>query len=349
MFAPRPIHLVVCMIVCSIALTIAGCGTTSVQGTQAASGGESPKPTTVLVDDLVFSPDVAVIDHEFATQLAHKLGDSLVTNDVIKGITVKRVNDEIVATVVVILREEAGFKAQPGSDLETAPKDETLVVAGQLRAAEQGNRAQRKPVGFGAGGGATADVTLSQVSGGASKQLTAFTAQAQSGRQSDAAIFGADAAERNAQIATAVGSMNAPDVNLSPDVQAQARALGRAIADKIVDYAVQRGWAHKAYLPAPATTAKPLQKRPTEKKPRKLPVAAATRGGAPAPPKPFPCDAFTRTERGNWYVKGPVTVDIGSAKGKILQNQEIPRGFFTVGGVDLYEAIQKKCVGHRDR
>jgi hypothetical protein len=347
MFAPRPIHLFICLIACSIALTIAGCGTTSVQGKQDAAGGEPARPTMVLVDDMVFSPDVAVIDREFATRLARKLGDSLVTNDVIKGITIKRVNDEIVATVVVILHQEAGFKAQPGSDLETAPKDGALVIAGQLRAAEQDNRAQRKPVGF--GGDAIADVTLSQVSGGASKQLTAFTTQAQSGRQSDAAIFGADAAERNAQIAAVIGSMNAPDVKLSPDVEVQARALGRAIADKIVGYAVQRGWAHKAYLSAPVTTAKPLQKRPTEKKLRKLPVAAATRDGMPAPPKPFPCDAFTRTERGYLYVKGPITVDIGNAKGKTLQNQEIPPGFFTVGGVDLYAAIQKKCVGHRDR
>jgi hypothetical protein len=26
-----------------------------------------------------------------------------------------------------------------------------------------------------------------------------------------------------------------------------------------------------------------------------------------------------------------------------LQNLEIPPKFFTIGGVDLYEAIQKKC------
>ncbi len=344
MFAPRPTHLSVGLIACSIALTIAGCGTTGVRETPAAAGGEPQQPKTVLVNDLVFSPDVAVIDHEFAARLASKLGDSTVTNDVIKGITVKRVNDEIVATIIVILHEEAGLKALPGSDVEPAREDGTLVMAGQLRAAEQGNRAQSKPAGFGAGGGMAADMTLSQVSGGASKQLTAFTAQPQSGRQSAAAIFGADAAERNAEIATTLASMNAPDVNLSPDIEVQARALGRAVADKFIAYAVQQGWAHKTYLPAQATNATPVEKRPPEKRPRRLPVEPAKQGGAPVPPKPFPCDAFTKNERGNWYVRGPVAVDIGNAKGKILHNQEIPRGFFTVGGVDLYEAIQKKCA-----
>jgi hypothetical protein len=345
MFAPRPIHIFVGLIACSIALTIAGCGTSSVPGTSAAAGGESQQPKTVLVNDLAFSPDVAVVDHEFAARLASKLGDGAVTNDIIKGITIKRVNDEIVATIIVILHEEAGLKALPGSDVEPVRENGTLVMAGQLRAAEQGNRAQSKPAGFGAGGGMAADMTLSQVSGDASKQLTAFTAQPQSGRQSAAAIFGADAAERNAQIATTLAGMNAPDVNLSPDVEAQARALGRALADKFIAYAVQQGWAHKTYLPAPATNATPMEKRPLEKRARRLPAEPAKQSAAPAPPKPFPCNAFTKNERGNWYVRGPVAVDIGTAKGKILHNQEIPRGFFTVGGIDLYEAIQKKCTG----
>jgi hypothetical protein len=354
MFVPRLINLLVCSIACSITLTVAGCGITNEQGTPAAASGEPQQKMTVLVNDLTFSPDVAVIDREFSARLASKLGDSLVTNDVIKGITVKRVNDEIVATVVVILHEEAGLKAQLGGESETAPEAGALIAAGQLRAAEQRNRVHSKPVGFSADGGVAADMTLSQVSGSASTQLTTFMAQVPGGRVSDAALFGSDAAERNAQIANVLAGMNAPDIKLSPDVQAQARGLGRAIADKIVDYAVQRGWAHKTYLPAQTTSAKPPEKRmaegrTAERRPRRLPAEAAKQSEAPAPPKPFPCNAFKKNERGNWYVKGPVTIDVGSAKDKTLQNQEIPRGFFTVGGVDLYDTIQKSCVSHPDR
>jgi hypothetical protein len=42
-------------------------------------------------------------------------------------------------------------------------------------------------------------------------------------------------------------------------------------------------------------------------------------------------------------VKGPVTIDLGNAENKTLKNLEITPKFFTIGGVDLYEAVQKKC------
>src|ERR1019366_4059396 len=66
-------------------------------------------------------------------------------------------------------------------------------------------------------------------------------------------------------------------------------------------------------------------------------------GGSTLPPNTIPCKAFTKNERGNWYVKGPATFDLGSAENKTLQNLEITPKFFTIGGVDLYEAVQKKC------
>ena len=65
--------------------------------------------------------------------------------------------------------------------------------------------------------------------------------------------------------------------------------------------------------------------------------------GSTLPSNTIPCKAFTKNERGNWYVKGPVTFDLGSAENKTLQNLEITPKFFTIGGVDLYEAVQKKC------
>jgi len=61
------------------------------------------------------------------------------------------------------------------------------------------------------------------------------------------------------------------------------------------------------------------------------------------PPTTIPCKAFTKNERGNWYVKGPVTFAIGTVANETLQNLEIPPKFFTIGGVGLYEIIQKQC------
>jgi hypothetical protein len=340
MFAPRPAHLFTCLIACLIALAIPGCASTSVQVVQTSIGGAPPRPKTVLVNDFVFSSDVTVVDRDFTARLESKLGNP--ANDVIKALAAKRVNDEVVATIIVILHYEAGLNTQPSSDVEIGPKDGSLVITGQLHAVDQGNRPQRNPVAFGTGGVAVADITVSQVSEGTKKQLLTFTAQTQSGRQSGAAITGPAAAARKAEITAVLTSKSSPDVDLSPNLEAQARGLGRAVADKIVAYAVQQGWVNKADLPEPPADAKPVEKKSTEKKSKKLPVAIAKEGSL-FPSNTIPCEAFTKNERGNWYVKGPVTFDLGSAVNKTLQNLEIPPKFFTIGGVDLYEAVQKKC------
>jgi hypothetical protein len=64
-------------------------------------------------------------------------------------------------------------------------------------------------------------------------------------------------------------------VTLSPALEAQAHALGRAIADKIVAYVMQQGWVNKADLPEA-----PVAAKPQAKKLEKLPAAVARQGGA---------------------------------------------------------------------
>jgi hypothetical protein len=331
MLAPRPVHLFVCL----IALAIAGCANTSVGGTQTSVGAVPTRPKTVLVYDFEFSSDVTVVDPQFTAQLERQIGNIIVS----KQLIAKRVNDEIVATIITILHYEAGLNAQSGSEEDLSLKDGALVITGQLHAVDQSNRPQRNPVGFGSSGGVVADMAVSQVSEGTKKQLFIFTTQAKSGRQSGAAMTGPAAAARNADIAAVLAAKSVPAVNLSPNREAQARGLGRAVADKIVAYAVQQGWVSKADLPEPPVAAKSVQK-----KSEKLPAALVKQGGSPTPPQnTIPCNAFRKNERGNWYVKGPVTFDLGSAENKTLDNLEIPPKFFTIGGVDLYEAIQKKC------
>lgn len=313
-----------------VALAVAGCANTGAQTTQASIAATLSRPKIVLVYDFTFSPDVVVADREFSARLERQIGDLSISKDLVA----KRVNDEIVVTIATILRDEAGLNAQPGSEENSAIKSGALVIAGQLHAVGQGSR----PVNFGTGGGVVADITVSQVSEGVEKRLLAFTAQAQNGRQHRAAITGPTAAARNAAIVAALGAKSALAVKLSPNLEAQARELARAIADKIIAYALQQGWVNKADLPEP-----PTDTQPTKKRLEKLPAAAAKQEGSPLPPDTIPCQAFTKNNRGNWYVKGPVTVDIGSEKGKTLQNLEIPPKFFTIGGVDLYQVIQKKC------
>lgn len=326
MFGPR--H-VLRLFICLISLALAGCANNSVQETPGAVSSGPPRPQTVVVNDLVVSPDVVIIDRDFATRLESKLGT--MTGDVVKAITAKRVNDEIAATVVVLVGT-AGFNARPAKPDDAPPKN-ALVVAGRLHAVDQGNRQPRNPVAFGTGSSVVADMTLSQISEGGEKQLLTFTTQAGSGRQLAAAAL-------SAAIATVLAAKSAPEVNLSPGVEAEARGLGRAIADKIIAYAEQQGWATKSYSPAQFEETKPVPTRP-----EKRPVAAARPSESPPSTKAVPCQAFTKNERGHWYVKGPVTFDIGTAENQTLQDVEIPPKFFIIGGVDLYDLLEKKCSG----
>ena len=328
MFGPR--H-VLRLFSCLTALAVAGCANNSARETPGAVSGGPPRPQMVVVNDLAVSPDLVIIDRDFATRLESKLGT--MTGDVVKAITAKRVNDEIVATVVVLVGA-AGFNARPAKPDDAPPKN-ALVVAGRLHTVDQGNRQPRNPVVFGSGSSVVADMTLSQISEGGEKPLLTFTTQTGSGRQPAAAAL-------SAAIATVLAAKSAPDVNLSPAVEAEARGLGRAIADKTIAYAEQQGWATKSY-----SLAQFEETRPATNRPDRRPVAAERQSGSPPSTKAVPCQAFTKNERGHWHVKGPVTFDIGTAENQTLQDVEIPPKFFIIGGVDLYDLLEKKCSGWR--
>ena len=184
MLVPRPVHLCICL----ISLAVAGCADTRVPETQSSAGGAASRPKMMLVNDFVL-PSHALVDRDFAARLESKLDNYPLTNDVIESMAAKRVNDEMVATIIVIVGA-AGLNARSRGQEDLTPKNGALVISGRLHTADQGNRPQRNPVRFDAGSSVVADITMSQVSDGTEKQLFTFTEQAQSGRQSGAAIAG---------------------------------------------------------------------------------------------------------------------------------------------------------------
>jgi hypothetical protein len=324
MLATRPIRFSVFL----IALAVAGCASTGNQAPQIFAAGDRSRPKTVLIYDFVFSPDVAVADREFTTRLAREIGDISVSNQIVA----KRVNAEIVATIITILRDEAGLNARSGNEDDAAYKDTTLIVSGQLRAADRGPRSNRMPANF--VGGVIADIDVSRFADGTKTQLFTFAAAAQKG----VAFTGPAAAVHNTAIKTLLATQSVPTESLSPDVESQARRLGRAIADRINAYALQQGWINKADLPE-----RRLETKPARDEPNELPDATMKQSGLASTSDEIPCNAFVKNERGHWYVKGPVTIKIGSAENKTLQDLEIVPKFYTIGGVDLYETVQKKC------
>jgi hypothetical protein len=217
------------------ALALAGCADTG--STQGLFGGAPARPKTVVVADFVLSSDVTVIDRGFTARLERKVG-SFPTFER-KPRTIARVNDEIVAAIVATVRE-AGLDAQPGNEDSLSLKDRAVLIQGRLRPGDEASAGKNKGFGFGDGrGGVAADMTLSYFSSGGKRQLTTISADA---KDAGKPAVGKQAAARNAAIGAVLSAENAAPVKLSPDVEAQARRLGRAVGDKIVAYAKEQGW-----------------------------------------------------------------------------------------------------------
>jgi hypothetical protein len=225
------------------ALALAGCANTSVSNLTSFGGGGGSKPRTVIVSDMVFSSDVVMLDRGFTARLTRKIGT--IPPHERRQRTAERVNDEIVATIVATLRA-AGLDAQPGSEEGLSLSDDALVVTGRLRAVDEGNRTQRNLIGFGAGhSGVVADVAAARISGGGRKQVLSFTAEAHSRRRPGMVATAPVGMASGAAIAAVIAAGGVASEKLSADVEAQARSLGHAAAEKIVAYAKEQGWLAK--------------------------------------------------------------------------------------------------------
>jgi len=258
----RPLPLIA---IALAALALAGCGSVSSSGFGAfGASGEAAAPKTFVVSDFVFANDVTALDRSYTARLERKIG-SFPTHER-KPRTIERVNDEIVAVVIATL-QEAGLRAEPGREEALTLKDDVVLITGRLHAAAQARPAKDKLIGFGAGhGGVAAEIAVSRFSAGGKTPLLEFSAQMPGGRA--VALERKQAAARNAAIDAALGAEGTPAVKLSADTEEQARRLGRALGERLVAIAKERGWLAKAEvgaaMPAQPVTAPPSRPaRPT--------------------------------------------------------------------------------------
>lgn len=232
----------------------------------ASSGGmfgdTSAQPKTIVVTDFVAAPEIDAIDRGFSARMDRNGSTYPILER--KRRTLARVNDEIVATIVATLRE-AGLEAQPGSEEGLTLADKAAVVSGRLHGGQGGSA--KKSVGFGPGHiDPVADMTLSYVAGGSRKPLTGFTVAAKDA--SKLAGGKKEAAARDAQITAVLAGENAT-VKLSPDVEAQARRLGRAVGEKVAAYAKEQGW---IAVPAPGEAQPEAAVKLPQEKPAQKPA-----------------------------------------------------------------------------
>jgi hypothetical protein len=268
---------------CIAALALGGCANNAASNVFA---GTPSAPKSVVVSDFVAASEVTATDNGFNTRLERKGGNFPILER--RQRTLARVNDEIVATIIADVRA-AGLEAQPGGESGLSFSDDVLLVTGRLRPPERKPAAQ---VGFGPGrGNVVAEMTLTRASAGSRVQALKFSTDVQSGRKIPAGNAQA-AAARNTTIAEALVAEKALPEKLSPDVEAQARSLGRAIAEKIIAYAKEHDWLTKSPVAeAPAAGPEQHVRIPDAKpaaKPAAKPVASAKPAAKPLAQKPSP-------------------------------------------------------------
>ncbi len=233
-----------------------------------------------MVTDFVLASEVVVLDRGYTARLERKSG-GLATYDR-KPRTAERVNDEIVASIVATVRE-GGLEAQPGSEDALTFNDEALVVGGRLRPGEPGSAGKNKQIGFGVGhDGVVADMTVSYFSSRGKQPLLSFSADAKAAGKP---ATGKQAVARNAAIAAVLTAEKGASEKLSPEVETQARRIGRAAGDRIVAYAKEQGWLENAAAAEgqPEQWVKLPEPRPTSK-PKKKPAKPAQPDASEKPP-----------------------------------------------------------------
>jgi hypothetical protein len=77
-------------------------------------------------------------------------------------------------------------------------------------------------------------------------------------------------------------------------------------------------------------------------------IFAPPRTNSVIPSNTFSCVGFTKDPDGSWEAGGDTQpFNIGSAENIVIRNQgPIEPGWVTVGGVDLYDLVDKKCGAH---
>jgi len=75
-------------------------------------------------------------------------------------------------------------------------------------------------------------------------------------------------------------------------------------------------------------------------------MAATASAQTTLPPNNLSCAGFTRTPVGTWSASnGTAAFDFGSARGVVIRNTTVTPNGVSVGGFDLYKALEAKC-GH---
>jgi hypothetical protein len=224
-------------------LLVAGCAGPPVGEARLGSPAGLPRPARILVADVAIRPEEVLLDSAIRAEVERGLaGRSVSEAQFASG----RAAGRVIADTIASTLQAQGFTVERvGATPLTAGAD-TLVVASQLLFVDEGNSAERRVIGFGAGRSRVR--AQSQVvhlrPGAPPRPLEDFEVEADSPRTPGlAAGLGAGAASgRIIESAMVGGSAQVFAERQRGSVRAEAERAGRALGEGIARYVARRGW-----------------------------------------------------------------------------------------------------------
>jgi hypothetical protein len=223
-------------------LALAACSSAKVSSMNVFGTGDG-KPDSVVVGAIVVPAGVVSMDASVAAKLRRRV------NNEDAATARQRLTSEVSAVLtqrVVERLTRAGLPATSGISTMQRADSRTLLIDGTVAEINEGNRMKRNVIGFGAGKSeVSADIMVSMADSAGRHKLLTFRAEADSGRKPGAVATAPVSAARG--VAVAGAAVGVASEKLRADVEALARNLGDAIADKVVEYAVTQGWIQKPF------------------------------------------------------------------------------------------------------
>lgn len=231
-----------------------GCSTrVSTTGTMppagAGLGSSLPRPRRVLVQDFVTAPDAIRLDQAIGLRLQRQASGQ--SEDAGRAEVAIKVQDAISSTLAAAFRKMDFTVEHAGPETRPAPGD--LLVQGEVTRIDQGNRARRLAVGFGAGKSevdADAAISLYGV-GGQPQTLQTYSGSSNSGRKPGMAAGAGMAVGEGSMVPAALGAAaGAHGEKKRAGVAGEGQRVAEHLARNIGQYFAQQGWIAPSAVPA---------------------------------------------------------------------------------------------------
>lgn len=214
------------------------CAPTSVRSTGTAPAAHPlPRPERVVVYDFAVTPADIKLNSGPAARLLRRLGKDSESDERTKlGREVaQKFSEELVKEIA-----ELGLPAERASHAPSLP-DKTLAVDGQFVSIDEGNRARRLVLGFGAGGTeVTAHVQVYMGTPDGSVLVEEFETKAESSKKPGVPVtMGAGAAVGGSAV---VGAAAGGALDTRASVEADARRTAKALAKELGALFARQGW-----------------------------------------------------------------------------------------------------------